>query len=52
MLYFILRQLTAGAKEESDYVISITKLPEKYTQGKVEIKLPRFSTLTLGYDIG
>lgn len=40
------------AKEESDYVIRITKLPEQYTQEKFEAKLPGFGTLTLAYDIG
>jgi hypothetical protein len=39
------------AKEESDYVIRINKLPEEYTQEKFETKLPGFGTLTLGYDI-
>lgn len=39
------------AKEESDYVIRITKLPEKYTQEKFEKRLTSFGTLTIAYDI-
>lgn len=39
------------AKEESDYVIRIGRLPEKYTQEKFEKKLSGFGTLTIAYDI-
>jgi hypothetical protein len=39
--------ISIRAKEEADYVMRITHLPEQYTQEKFAGKLPRFGTLTL-----
>lgn len=39
------------AKEEADYVVRISSLPEKYTKEKFAQKLNEFGTLTFTYDI-